>query len=187
MRTVYDLLVAMSQVRPTIADHLRRERDTLAASGERLVIGQIDMTEDVIDNYESFRIPYALERVDALREGAGSLMVFAFLERALRSISEEIETDSAVLAKFLTADRKSAKDRSKIDGYLAFLESRELDFRLPGAWGRIRGNERKIRNLFAHGEWEAHYFEANSDDCFRTLHSFGMLLEHIEDGFVRRA
>ena len=94
--TVVDLLRALDAASNSRVAQLKRERDELRASGESILMHGRDIAQDVIDGYDSFHLPVAQEDAAALKEGAGTLLVFALLERSLRVICEDLASECDV-------------------------------------------------------------------------------------------
>lgn len=168
---VRDYLAALRHAPVRAIDDAIRTRDEIQQTGERVFMNDMDITDDVLANYDSNVIPSAREHAMTLREGAGSLLVFAFLERGLRVICEHV-ADGGESAVLKWADRYLRKRRGegegKIDAYLAFLRDEgRLTFALPNGFDALRSSERKVRNVFAHGDWDTHYFMARDGDAER--------------------
>jgi hypothetical protein len=186
MNSVHDLVCALMTAEQAIVREMIEERDRLLA-GERLVVDDYDYTDDVLPEYDAWRIPHARRSALAMSEGAGLLLVFAFLERGLRAVCEELESDGRVLKQFLKADKKKEQGRSTIDGYIAFLQdAKRLVFETPSTFERIRSREREVRNAFAHGDWDLTYLVAQEGEALSTLFSLTALFERIERVFVKQ-
>jgi hypothetical protein len=185
MRTVIDLLHALDRAEQSRVRALQRERDELRESMHPLVFHGIDVTKETLEGYDDFHIPLAREDAVALREGAGLLLVFAFLERSLRLICEDLASEYEV-QKWVKAHLKGKQGRGKVDGYLAFLTQRNgLSFEPPPSFARLRASERDARNAFAHGDWDLHFFRSQPGDTWRALRPITPLLERIEQAFER--
>lgn len=187
MRTVIDLLRALDRAEHSRVLALERERDELRQSGRPIIIHGMDITDDTIEGYDDFHIPLAREDAVALREGAALLLVFAFLERSLRVICEDLASEYEV-QRWVNVYLKGKKGLGKVDGYIAFLaEGAGLSFEPPPSFGRLRASERSARNAFAHGDWDLHFFQARAGDSWRALRPVTPLLERIEHAFEQRA
>jgi hypothetical protein len=177
MKTVADLIQGIAAAQNSVVSGLRQQKRQIEENPAPIVVGGIDMREDILDGYESFHIPVALESTAALAQGAGILLVFAFLERSLRVICEELAGSEDAVQRYLRRDRR----RSKVDGYLHFLrEEQRLALELPGEFASIRESERKARNAFAHGDWDLHFVFARRDDALSMLTRLTNVFEVIE-------
>ena len=188
MRTINDLLVALASTKQTIVADLEAEKQRLAQGSEPILVDGIDVRPDTLAEFDSWRIPYARESAESLRNGAGLLLVFAFLERGLRAICEDIEPDTQALKRFLKKDAKKEQGRGTIHGYLSFLQDeKKLEFDLPRRFPSVLRREREFRNMFAHGDWDLHYMVARTGDVMRVFSQLTSLFERIEYALVRQA
>ncbi|MEX3897345.1 hypothetical protein [Paraburkholderia sp. BR10954] len=109
-----------------------------------------DISRDVLNSIEDSLLPDARYVQGPLCTVAESLIVFAFFERALRVVAEDVAIDSASAIQYV----KKNHSLGKIHGFIEFLKySVGLNFDVPSTVLELIERERGLRNCFAHGEW----------------------------------
>lgn len=151
-----DFCVLCLQQAATYLEGLRSDLDNLKGGKQRNLVAAedspwgiaedftgetIDMVQDAVWTWEDTNL--FLVRAMVL------IMLSAFLEKSLKSICLEI----ALAAE---PQPKAKPGEGKTEGYLRYLrENCHLDFVEPAASIEQRERCRKLRNDFAHGDWEA--------------------------------
>lgn len=110
MRCLSDLLQAIDQASSTSVSELLKQKEDLTKGGHRLVLKDIgDITGDILSGIEDFHLPLAKEAFETLSRGASYLVIFAFLERALRYICEDQTRDQDAVRRFVRHRSGSGK------------------------------------------------------------------------------
>lgn len=104
--------------------------------------------EDVQTGLLDFTIPKWQHINRFISHATTLLLLHVFVERSLKALCIALSPSEEMKAKQLPG-------KSKIDSYLSFLkESCSLSFEEPEASEELRDAVRRIRNDFAHGDWE---------------------------------
>ena len=103
------------------------------------------------------------------------LLLHVFVERSLKALCIAFSPSEDTKAKQLPG-------RSKIDSYLSFLkESCSLTFEEPAESEELRDAVRRIRNDFAHGDWEKVEDACKEIGLRRSFSASASLFEAIEN------
>jgi hypothetical protein len=176
MIVVSDLLNAILSHPSTLVARLQGERDALAKIAASTTTQGTDVTRDALEGYESHHIPAAKEDVRSIAEGMATLAVFAFLERSLRYICE-MHRDEYEVEQYI----KRGSQHSKLERYVLFLEQEcGLQLALPEEFTLLKVRQRELRNVFAHGDWDMHYFIARRGCARETFQATVPILNAIE-------
>ncbi|CAE6868681.1 hypothetical protein R69746_08266 [Paraburkholderia aspalathi] len=146
-----DALLTGLRESATVAVHdLNRQREAIL-SGEKYEHEDFgDISRDLLDSIEHCLLPDARYVEGPLCTVAESLIVFAFFERALRVVAEDVAIDPSSASQYV----KKHRQMGKIIGYIEFLRQYVgLSFDVPSSVLELLEQERNLRNSFAHGEW----------------------------------
>lgn len=175
-RLTNDILVQLATAQSSEERELIELRDRLVNGTERLIYQGDDWTESAVEDLDTWRITDAKNSTLAITEGVGLMLVFAFLERTLRSIAEDL-TSEAELSAFL----KGKRARSKVDAHLNYLRGRcGLQFSLPPSFVSLQKKERAVRDSFTHGDWDYQYFAAKQGMAKKALYELTPILKEFE-------
>jgi hypothetical protein len=109
------------------------------------------------------------------------LLMSAFTEKSLKSLCSDFALSSSVHPKMI-------KGQSKTSSYLHFLrESCNLTFDEPRESLAIRERCRRLRNSFAHGEWEDVRQEVAQISLQRAFFATTTLFQSIEKAYLSRS
>lgn len=179
MAIVAEALRALFSGRHASIIEAQLERDEIA-SGQTPVPDGASLNE-VLRFYEMIRVPSEQACVTAIVEGAGLLLVFAFLERSLREVCEHHESAGKKVDAFV----RSKTHQGKIQSYLDYLSDvAGLRFSVPDEFAAIMRREKKLRDLFAHGDWDVHYVATVQGESMRSLLALTPLLTSIESASI---
>jgi hypothetical protein len=179
-RLTADVLIQLASIQSSEERELIEWRRRLAAGEERMIYQDHDWTEIALHDLDSWQIGDAKHSAVAVGQGVGLMLVFALLERVLRSIGEDL-TSEHQLNKFLKAKR----GRSKVDEHLNYLRHVcKLEFDLPDSFRQLRKRETKVRDMFSHGEWDSLYFIAKDGMAQKALSELGETFEELERAVV---
>jgi hypothetical protein len=107
-----------------------------------------DVTENALMGLEDFVIP-KWEQIHSFLSHANCLLLLhIFTEKSLKSLCINYAPDKLSSAKQI-------KGISKIDSYLQYLNKTcNFSFKEPNGATELRDGIRRIRNAFAHGDWD---------------------------------
>jgi hypothetical protein len=142
-----------------------------------------DSTSAHIEHISSISIDAANHHAAAIADGACMQLVFAFLERTLRDLCEEVSSKPKQLSAYL---RKRAKERvGKVQKYLDFLRSHGgLTFTVGPDVRRLLKREKELRDIFTHGDWLLHYFGSARDGAADALKAVASLIEALDSAYL---
>ncbi|PAU51958.1 hypothetical protein BZL41_26360 [Pseudomonas sp. PIC25] len=177
MRAVFDLLAGMAESTNSEVEHVCEQRRGLL-EGEVITHDEWgDVSEDVLFGLEEVLLPHARYVQGPLSNIASSLLIFAFLERALRVVARDVAHDSSSVERFL---RKNGR-AGKIRGYLAFLQHEvALQFGVPPRLEEMLEHERRLRNDFAHGNWDVADRQPRSGFLMKAFETMSELFNALE-------
>jgi hypothetical protein len=134
-----------------------------------------DVTEDVIMGLEDIVIPTWRDTVDFVSRATTLILLHVFTEKSLKHLCLSFTPDNPA-----KPPRQSAR-QSKIDTYLNFLSQNcGFIFEEPSTGRELRTAIARIRNAFAHGDWEAvrrDIRQLSITDAFRTATELFQKLE----------
>jgi hypothetical protein len=144
------LLTGLRESATVAVRDLDRQRDAILG-GKRYEHEEFgDISRDVLNSIEDYLLPDARYVLGPLCTVAESLIVFAFFERALRVVAEDVAIDPASAIQYVRKNQSMGKIHSFID----FLKHGVgLNFDVPSTVLELVERERGLRNCFAHGEW----------------------------------
>ncbi len=135
-----------------VEDALNREKalaKKYSTGQERLIHPEIgDVTEEAIMGIEDFVIPKWEQIHSFLSHATCLLLLHIFVEKSLKSLCMNYTPDKS-------SSVKQIRGMSKIDSYLQYLKNDcGFFFEEPKEAAELRDGIRKIRNAFAHGDWD---------------------------------
>ena len=183
MAVVNDLLCLLQD---GIAEELKRlSRELEGVKNGTIAIADpegIGVTALYQESLINFQLPHWDYINGRLSTGANLVIIFAFIEWALKWLCGELYDRN-----YRAVERKInafLNIRGKIEKYLKFLSDvGDFDFEIPEQFLSLLKAERKIRNSFAHGDWNAFYSLDSSQNLKDVFLSFTHLLEGIEEAW----
>jgi hypothetical protein len=114
-----------------------------------------------------FQLPFWHDTNDFLAKAMCLLLLTAFLERSLKW-----------LCRSYSSDGKIPRSVQKTSDHIEFLKSKcGFNFEEPDEVRQLRGDIQKVRNSFAHGDW---------DDVRKTIQPFSLRTAFTEYGKLLR-
>lgn len=158
---------------------LRRRLARYRDGRSKAVVGGEDVTKELASQLEVVGIPASIDHASAITDGASMLLIFAFLERTLRAISEDL-APAAEVRRFM----KAKATEGNVNRYLRFLrESAGLSFVVSLSVRELLRREAQVRNHFAHGDWLMHYFISNRGDAEQLANAVASLIESLDAAY----
>ena len=116
---------------------------------ERIVDAEFgEITQDVIMGLEQFEIPIWQDNYFFVSKAVCLILLSTFLEKSLRSLCIAFSQDGRL--------PRQRGGESKISMYITHLKNvREFNFSESNEFIELREECRKIRNAFAHGDWDS--------------------------------
>lgn len=157
-------------------EELKSDLLELKSSGKRVIEPDYgDLTSDIIWVIEDIEIPTWDDNYRFVAKAMCFVLLSIFTEKSLKSLCD------AFTPKKINA-RLPRGGLSKINLYLKFLIE-ECSFIIiePQEFKEVRENCRKIRNAFAHGDWDDVRNEVDATGLVSSFKSVANLFELIED------
>lgn len=155
------------------------DRELIGYKRGKIVADEVigDITPEVIDGLEHFQIPQWQDTQSFLVTAMCLVLVSALLERGLKMLC----TSFAPSGKIPPKEKKGV---SKVETYIGFLQNEcKLNFREPDSSIHIREDFRKIRNNFAHGDWDNVRRDVPDCSLRAAFEAFSALFSEIEMAF----
>ena len=135
-----------------VEDSLKREKaqaKKYATGQDKLIHPEIgDVTEEALIGMEDFVIPKWEQIHSFLSHATCLLLLHIFVEKSLKSLCLNYAPENSPSVK-------QVRGMSKIDSFLKYLkENCGFSFEEPSEAIELRDGIRKIRNAFAHGDWD---------------------------------
>lgn len=139
-----------------------------------------DVTAEAILGVQDFDLPMWRDNQTFLVRAMCLLLLAVYIEKSLRSLCEELAPDG------MRSPKRARSSMSKADAYLVFLKDDiGLSFIEPKETYAIRERCRKLRNDFAHGEWDEVRKTINEQSLRDAFNGATALLTCIEESALR--
>jgi len=133
-----------------------------------------DISDDVIQGLADHLIPTWEDTRSFVARATVLILLSVFTEKALRSLCESLKPPESGVPR-------QVKGLGKIDSYLSFLRTVcHLDFDEPERISDLRKTTTRIRNAFAHGEWDETRNEIREVSISAAFMTITELLERVE-------
>lgn len=159
-----------------------RSRIDAIKSGARFVTDECgDITHDVLMGAEDVELPTANYVASQMTRNISLVTCFALIERCLKIVDQHYGN------KLVRAKPGVGKRKSKIDDMLSAFEEVTKDrIELSVSAQAVLSTERRLRNSFAHGDWDV--LEQMAEGDHRNLLSAAAeIFREIEDVYARGA
>lgn len=176
MEKLNDYCVVSTGAVQVILDKYQTQAKLYSSGKEKLVHQEIgDVTSEALMGLEDVEIPKWEHMHSFLAHATCLLLLHVFVEKSLKSLC-------SVYAPNNSHSARQIKGLSMVDSYIKYLkETCSINVIEPEDSIFLRENIRKIRNDFAHGDWDNVEETTKKVSLRHSFETITMLLESIED------